>query len=581
MRTLLAFILAYPKRSAIMLLALLVAGIAEGLSLTTLLPLLSVAAGGNADSGAGKFITEALRHVGLDPTVGVMLLIIVAGMTLKSLLLLIANQQVGYTVAHVATALRLELIDALLASRWEYYLRQPAGSLANSIATEAYRAATGFEFGATVLSYGVQVIIYSIVALLVSWQATLVSLLVGFVLSIALHHLVRAARRAGSKQTRLLRSLLSYLTDVLGSVKPLKAMARDNVAEAILRDQNAQLETAMRKEVMSKETLRALQEPMLAALAAVGLYLALVHWNMSLPQVMMLAFLLVRLLGLIGKVQRQYQHLIAQESAYWALRSAAETARAAAEPASGSTQPSLQREIELRDVSFLYGAQPIFRGIHLRIPVRSFTAVFGPSGTGKSTLLDLLCGLVHPASGEILVDGVRLQNLNLREWRRMIGYVSQETILLHDTILNNILVGETGLSAADAERALREAGAWDFVKALPEGMNTVIGERGGLLSGGQRQRIAIARALAHRPRLLILDEPTSALDPESEALICQSLRALSGQLTVVAVSHRVAISVAADRVFRLVDGKAVAYTDNPSRSESLQETLSHGAATRT
>lgn len=569
MRTLLAFVLAYPKRSFVMLTALLVAGLAEGLSLTTLLPLLSVAVGGNTDSGAGKFITEGLRHVGLDPTIGVMLLIIVAGMTLKSVLLMLANQQVGYTVAHVATTLRLELIDALLASRWEYFLRQPAGSLANSIATEAYRAATGFEFGATVLAYGVQVVIYTVVALLVSWQATLVSLIVGFVLSVALHHLVRASRRAGSKQTRLLRSLLAYLTDVLGSVKPLKAMARDNVAQAILRDQNTQLEAAMRREVMSKETLRALQEPMLAALAAIGLYLALVYWQISLPQVMILVFLLVRLLGLINKVQRQYQHLIAQESAYWALRSAAETARAAAEPAAGSMQPALQREIELRDVRFQYGSQPIFRGLHLRIPAGSFTAVFGPSGIGKSTLLDLLCGLVQPSSGQILVDGVPLQDLNLRQWRRMIGYVSQETILLHDTILNNVLVGEAGLGISDAERVLREAGAWEFVAALPEGMHTIIGERGGLLSGGQRQRIAIARALVHRPRLLILDEPTSALDPDSERLICESLCALSGQLTIVAVSHRIAISQAADRVFRLVDGKAIPQTAGESAAATV------------
>lgn len=561
MRTLLAFILTYPRRSIIMLLALLVAGLAEGLSLTTLLPLLATAVGGDTRSGAGKFITDALLTAGIEPTIAVMLLIIVAGMTLKSLLLLLANRQVGYTVAHVATALRLELIDALLASRWEYYLRQPAGSLANSVATEAYRAATGFQYGASVLAFAVQVVIYAVVALLVSWQATVVALIVGSIFSLMLHRLVRASRRAGAGQTRLLRSLLAYLTDVLGSVKPLKAMARDNVADAILRDQNSQLETAMRQEVWSKEALRALQEPMLAALAATGLYIALVRWQMSLPQVMILVFLLVRVLGLVNKVQRQFQHLIAQESAYWALRNAASAARAASERAAGSIEPHLHREIELRDLFFQYGNQELFRGLQLRFPAGSFTAIFGPSGIGKSTLLDLLCGLVEPVSGQVLVDGVSLHDINLRQWRRMIGYVSQETILLHDTILANVLVGETGLGVADAERALKDAGGWDFVATLPQGIHTVIGERGGLLSGGQRQRIAIARALAHRPRLLILDEPTSALDPDSERLICESLQGLAGQLTIIAVSHRAAVSAAADRVFRLVDGKAVAMKD--------------------
>ncbi|HLF30961.1 MAG TPA: ATP-binding cassette domain-containing protein, partial [Xanthomonadales bacterium] len=216
--------------------------------------------------------------------------------------------------------------------------------------------------------------------------------------------------------------------------------------------------------------------------------------------------------------------------------------------------------IELHDVHFQYGDHQVFRGLQLLLPAGSFTTVFGPSGIGKSTLLDLLCGLVDPVSGQVLVDGIPLQDINLRQWRRMIGYVSQETILLHDTILANVLVGETGVDAADAERALKDAGAWEFVTALPQGMQTVIGERGGLLSGGQRQRIAIARALAHRPRLLILDEPTSALDPDSERLICESLKALAGQLTIVAVSHRSAVSLAADRVFRLQDGKAVEMT---------------------
>src|SRR5690606_27259175 len=154
-------------------------------------------------------------------------------------------------------------------------------------------------------------------------------------------------------------------------------------------------------------------------------------------------------------------------------------------------------------------------------------AVIGSSGVGKSTLLDLLCGLAEPKSGEILIDGVALHNIDLRQWRHLIGYVSQDTVLLHDTILNNVLVGAPSLSYADAERALRQAGAWNFVSSFPDGLQTVVGERGGMLSGGQRQRIAIARALAHQPSLLLLDEPTSALDPESEKTICQTLQQLT------------------------------------------------------
>ena len=560
MRTLFTYIMVFPQRSAFVLVALLIAGIAEGLSLTALLPLISIAVGdaGSNDSGIGQFMEKALRDIGIDPTLDTILVIIVGGMFFKGFVLLLANRQVGYTVAHVATALRLELIEALLASRWQYYLRQPVGSLANSIASEAYRAANGFEHSVNVLSLIVQVMVYATVSLFISWEATLASLIIGSFLLFVLNSLVSATRRAGTKQTHLLRDLLAYLSDVLSSVKSLKAMARDNVADAILREQTQQLEKATRREVMNREALNSLQEPILAALTASGLYLALVVWQLSLPEVMLMVFLLTRILGLLNKTQRRHQQLAAQESAYWALRKAAEGARAAAERATGTLEPTLQKGVTLHHVRFNYERKVIFRDLNIEIPVNTFTAVMGPSGTGKSTLLDLLCGLTEPQSGEVRIDGVSLHDINLREWRHMIGYVSQDTILLHDTVLNNILVGEPSLTAADAERALRQAGAWDFVSALPEGMLTVVGERGGLLSGGQRQRIAIARELAHSPSFLILDEPTSALDPESERTICETLQNLAKHLTIIAVSHQPAVINAADRVFMLSNGEAEA-----------------------
>ncbi len=556
MRTLFTYIMVFPKRSAFVLLALLVAGVAEGLSLTALLPLLSIAVGQTDDSGIGQFMVQILERVGIDPTLDMILLIIVGGMFFKGMILLIANRQVGYTVAHVATALRLDLIEALLASRWSYYLRQPIGALANSVATEAYRAANGFEHSVNVLALSMQVLVYAVVALFISWQATLVSLFIGLFLLIVLHRLVRATRRAGAKQTKLLRHLLAYLSDVLSSVKSLKAMARDNVADAILHEQTEHLEKATQREVMNRAALMALQEPILAALTAVGLYLALVVWSLPLPEVMVMVFLLTRILGILNKAQRRYQQLTVQESAYWALREAADDARAAAERITGTLQPTLEKGISLQQVKLCFGDKVIFKNLNIDIPIHSFTAIEGPSGVGKSTFLDLLCGLTEPDSGQVLIDNVSLHEIKTREWRHMIGYVSQDTLLLHDTVLNNILVGELELGEEDAERALKQAGAWEFVSMLSDGMHTIVGERGGLLSGGQRQRIAIARALAHRPSFLILDEPTSALDPESERKICETLQELSKDLTIVAVSHQPAVIKAADRAFILVNGEA-------------------------
>ncbi|TDO07732.1 ABC transporter ATP-binding protein [Halomonas ventosae] len=556
MRLLSAFFRLYPRRTVLMLICLLFAGIAEGIGLTTILPLLSVALGEDGQGNAFSVkVLSIMEAIGLPTTVGVILTIIVLGMTVKSALVLLANRQVGYTVARVATDLRLELIRSLLASRWEHYLRQPAGSLANSVATEATRAATGYEHCANVIALFIQVVVYAIVALMIGWQATLVSLTLGVLMSLMLFRLVRASKRAGKQQTRLMRDLLSRLTDTLGSVKPLKAMARYNVADALLQRQTHRLNRAMERQVLAREGMKAIQEPILTLFIAVGLYLALVVWGLSLPSVMVMIFLLARVVIQLNQLQRRYQQMQTQESAYWALKDAVKSAQDNAEPAGGSLTPTLEKAILFRGVHFHYGDHTILNETDLTIPAYSFVALIGPSGAGKTTLLDLLCMLLEPTSGDVTIDGIPGSQIDRLAWRRMIGYVPQETLLLHDSVLANVTLGDPTLSEADAERALRQADAWAFVSQMFKGIHSSVGERGARLSGGQRQRIVIARALAHRPKLLILDEATSALDPAAEAAISETLRGLKNELTILAVSHQPALVHAADHVYRLEKGQ--------------------------
>jgi ATP-binding cassette subfamily C protein len=553
MRTLITYFRVFPKRSFYVLIAFLAAGIAEALSLSAILPLLSTAIGDQVDSDIGKFVVQLLNEVGLTPTIGTMLLIILLGLVLKNAMLLVANRQIGYTVAYIATALRLEYLEAILASSWQFYLRQPVGSIANSIATEAKRAANGFEQAAAVLSLAIQVAVYITIAMFVSWQVALISLIVGIIFISAMYQIIRVTRKAGSKQTVLLKSLLTYLADVLGSVKALKAMARDKDADFVLRSQTKQLEKVARREVISKAGLACAQEPLLAAFTTGGLYAVLVIWELPLPAVTAMVLLFVRILSQLSKMQRRYQNLVADESAYWAIRGASESARSAAEIKKGILQPTLKQGISVQHIKFNYGTKNIFKDLNIEIQINSFTTVIGESGAGKSTFIDLICGLAEPKSGDIFIDGISLREINVWEWRKLIGYVSQDTVLLHDTILNNILVGAPDLTEADGERALRQAGALKFVNNLPEGIHTIVGERGGLISGGQRQRVAIARALAHQPKLLLLDEPTSALDIQSEQTICRTLQTLSKTLTIIAVSHQPALANASDKVITLSD----------------------------
>jgi len=555
MKILITYFKLSPKRTVYVIIALLIAGVAEGISLTAALPLLSMAMSGENNSSGGEKILQIIKDLGIEPTALGMLLIIIGGIIFKSVIMLIANKQVGYTVARLTSQLRLELLQAILASRWQYYLHQPIGSLSNSITTEAYRAADGFEHGVNVLALSIQVMVYVVVATFVSWEITIFGFLIGLIVMRILNQLIRAARRAGETQTKLLRSLLSYLSDIINSAKSLKAMARENIASSILSDQTKGLERATRREVISREALMALQEPMLAGLMATGLYLALIIWHLPLASVMVIAFLLIRILTLLNKIQRRYQGLITQESAYWSLRKAIETAKIAVEKNTGTKHLITIDKISLHNIHFSYGTKKIFRDLNFDFSVKSFTVISGASGVGKSSLLDLFCGFIEPESGELNINDVPLSELSLHKWRGLIGYVSQETTLLHDTILNNVLIGAPHLTRIDAEYALRQAGAWEFVSALPAGMETLVGERGGLFSGGQRQRILIARALSNRPLLLLLDEPTSALDSESEQIICKTLVGLAQNLTIIVASHQPVLINAANNKLVLSEGK--------------------------
>jgi ATP-binding cassette subfamily C protein len=214
----------------------------------------------------------------------------------------------------------------------------------------------------------------------------------------------------------------------------------------------------------------------------------------------------------------------------------------------------------------------VLQNVSLTFPKGPIVTIVGPSGSGKTTLVDLETGLLRPLQGEVWVDDLPLAQVNLKSWRRMIGYIPQETILLHDTVLSNVTLGDPALSEADARDALRAAGAWEFVQAMPGSMQSIVGERGGKLSGGQRQRIAIARALVHRPQLLILDEATSGLDPASEAAVCDTLLQLRGELTILAISHQTALVKIADQSYRIRDGKILQADSAPQPDRPAADT---------
>ena len=563
MRVILSFARVYPWQSLIVLVALVVAGVVEGASMTALLPAigawLELEGSGDSTGGPiGQAVLQFFARIGIPrPTMGQLLAVAVGGMAARSLLVLVAKRRVGYTVAHVGTDLRLGLLRALLRARWEYFLRQPVGRLANAMATEADRSSKAYLHGANLVAAGVQLLAYTTVALLVQWQATLVYVFVAGSVIIPLHHFVRVSGRAGRRLTKLNRGMLASMTDSLQSVKPLKATARQDLAGAVLGDRAHAINKALRREVTSKEAMKATQE-----LTQMGVLLG-VAWAgkqlfaMSPAEILVMLILLARMLNGVGKVQASWQEIAVCESAYWSLRSTISEAERHVEELSGRLPPRYEREIRFDAVHFQYDERPVLGALSLVIEAGSFTTLVGLSGSGKTTIVDLVTGLVRPQKGRIWVDDVPLDEMDIVAWRHSLGYVPQENTLLHDSVLANVTLGDPTLDRRDAERALRAAGAWGFVTKLPLGMDSSVGERGSALSGGQRQRILVARALVHRPRLLILDEATSALDPDTAAALADTLHGLRGEVTILAVTHQTDLVSAADRVYRLEKGQAI------------------------
>ena len=270
----------------------------------------------------------------------------------------------------------------------------------------------------------------------------------------------------------------------------------------------------------------------------IGVYLAVVVAKLSLAELVVLGIVFFQVISIVNKLQKFLQQAAENESSYIRTMQLIERAEKEQETHSGTQPPALTKECRFENVSFAHEKTPIIKNVTFTIPANAITVLQGPSGAGKTTLIDLLIGLHTPDKGAITLDGVSLADIDMRQWRRSIGYVPQELSLLHTTIRENLTLGDPDINDDDIMEALDQAGAREFIMGMPNGIDTGVGVMGARLSGGQRQRIALARALVTRPKLLILDEVTSALDPETEKAICEKIVGLGGRYTIVAITHR-------------------------------------------
>lgn len=550
-----------PGKRILVVGGLFLASMFELIGLTMIIPLLAAATtevhgGKGAITGA---IRKGMEAIGLPFDPLMILVIIVIGFTLKAAVTISTMRYVTDIVASISNAFQVQLLRNLLRARWSFFIRQPLGRLVHATGSEAAAVGESFLTIAMILANILQASLFLAVAALISWKLALLAMFIGFLMFFSFGRLVRSSRKAARRHRAQMRQLAGNFTDAMIGIKPIRAMGRTERFGRLFEADARGIAETLRARVVSSEYVTEMQEPVIGVLLALAFYYATREATMHPADVIIMAILLVRTISILSPLQRVVLKFIQSYDLYRSLVSLLEETAAAAENVGGTREPAFGREISFEHISFGYDDRLVLRDLDLTISHGSITALAGPSGVGKSTTVDLLAGLYEPLAGHIRIDGVDLRELDLQRWRHLLGYVPQEVTLFHDTVFRNVSLWEEGASEADVIEALQVAGAWSFVSELPNGLHEMLGERGHRLSGGQRQRISIARALMHRPKLLILDEATTGLDPQTEGEICEVVRRLCVEegLTVLAISHQPAWQRIADRVYTMVDGATV------------------------
>ncbi len=454
--------------------------------------------------------------------------------------------------------LRIRLYRAVGLANWLFLSRRRGSDINHVLTVDINRVGDGTYYLLQLLVTGFVALVHILVALRLSVPMTLAALATGACLLLILWPQVRHARRLGERLTQADRQVFGAAAEFLSGIKLAKSYGAEDRHAHIFEQAVLDLRIRVLGFTRRYALVRVVYQ-IGAAVALSGLlYVAVNTVQLQTAELLVLVLVFARLLPMLSSMQQSFQYLAYMLPAFAVAMELQIDCEQAVEQLADEVDsiPSLDQQIRLQEVSFGYRHnQAAIKQINLMIPARQTTALVGASGAGKSTLADLLMGLLIPDSGEILVDGERLRAECIRLWRRNVAYVPQDTFLFYDTVRANLLWARPETDETELWRVLTSVAADSFVAALPEGLDTVVGDRGIRLSGGERQRLALARALLCRPSLLILDEATSALDTEHERRIQRAIDELHGALTIVVIAHRLSTVRHADQIVVMDHGQ--------------------------
>lgn len=550
------------RMPAVLALSLL-ASATEGVGFVVIIPLLHLVGVPLETGGIDRlavWIGRLFERSGVQPSTAAVLALFMAVLVMRGLLARWAAVAAAGLEQDYTRRLRQRLHEAVLGAAWLPMSRHRRSDVVHVFTQEVNRVSETAEGTLRFLGTSASALVLLALACAVSPAVTAVVLASGAALLLFLRGRLREIRGIGEGRSVAERELYAAVAEQVAGLKDIKAHGHeaphrerfDAAAEACARAlKAAQGSYAMFSFWMSVGAGLLLSATVWFAVEAAGL---------SAAAILLLVVIFARVVPRITGAQAAFQFVLHSLPAYESVQRLLASARVEAEePGRAPGRPlRLREEIRLESVSFSYpGTTAGIREVSLRIPAGRVTALVGPSGGGKTTVADLVAGLIAPDRGQVLVDGRPLAGAGVAAWRARLGYVTQEPFLHGGTVRENLEWRGAASAPGEIEEALALAGALGFVRRLPAGLDTPLGDGGSRLSGGERQRIALARALLRRPELLILDEATNALDAENEELVAGAVERLRGIATVLVIAHQPALVRRADLIHLIQDGGVV------------------------
>lgn len=568
---LLPFLRPHGWRMTITIVGNLLAALLDGFAIALLIPFLNILfhqpptgmekgwVAGFLDSTVGSTIVPGDEMASLRNVI----MIVLAAVIAKNILVWIAGQFGASLQEYVTRDLRNAVYRHLAHLPLGYFTQMKAGQILSRVINDTFETRLILT---QIVTQSLQsfslVVVYIAILFSISWKLTLLALVILPILAVALQPMLKKLRKGNLRRGNVHGEMTSVLQETIAGIRIVKSFGTEAYEEKRFGEgSNKYARSSVR---LTRLSLLAapVTEIVGTVIAVLVLWLGarevLVAGSMTGATLLAFLTLVLRLLQPLKQLSAMrataQSSLASAERLFEILDSPAEFQR------DGGTRDraSFDRDIRFDKVSFAYDGNPVLSNIDLHVPKGDVVALVGPSGAGKSTLVDLIPRFYEPASGRILLDGVDTREIRLPALRALTGIVSQETVLFNDTARNNIAYGAPDKYTQEQIEAAAKAGnAHDFIMELPQGYDTVLGERGTRLSGGQRQRLAIARALLSDPPILILDEATSALDTESERLVQEAVDRLLQGRTVFVIAHRLSTISHADQIIFLDRGEIV------------------------